>query len=119
MGRSYLQFADVYALCFATSTSNIYNMCKATGVGFYGDRCFTIMKYFERLEEATGISRGYGLHECELKDGRLIYLAVISMADTLEALPRPAARIKLFKRLLNTKTEPIVRRLRQPRVRLL
>ncbi|KAI5884990.1 uncharacterized protein SCHCODRAFT_02694343 [Schizophyllum commune H4-8] len=110
---AYLQLAGVYGLCHATSTSNKYNMCKARL--FYGDRRFTIMKYFERLEAEIGISRGQGLHECELKDGRLIYLAVISMADTLDNLPRLAARIQKLKSLLNTRTEPIVRRLRQPR----
>ena len=98
-------------------------MCKARKNGsngerlFYGNRCFTIMKYLERLEDATGISIENGLNEVELKDGRLVYLAVIAMADTLEALPRPAARIQKFKELLNTKKEPIVRRVKQPRVR--
>ncbi|KAI5828420.1 hypothetical protein K523DRAFT_417604 [Schizophyllum commune Tattone D] len=116
LGRPYLQMPDIYALCFATTTSHIYNMCKATGVGFYGDRCFTIMKYFERLEDETGISLENGLNEVELKDGRLVYLAVIAMADTPEALPRPIARINKFKELLNTKKEPIVRRVKQPRM---
>ena len=123
LGRPYLQIPDVYALCFATTTSHIYNMCKVRQNGpngerlCYGDRCFTIMKYLERLEDATGISIENGLNEVELKDGRLVYLAVIAMADTLEALPRPAARIQKFKELLNTKKEPSVRRVKQPRVR--
>ncbi|KAL1753830.1 hypothetical protein FB107DRAFT_217040, partial [Schizophyllum commune] len=44
LGRPYLQMPDVYALCFATTTSRIYNMCKARQNGpngerlFYGDR---------------------------------------------------------------------------------
>ncbi|KAL1662914.1 hypothetical protein GGF50DRAFT_116522 [Schizophyllum commune] len=114
LGRPYLQRSDVYGLCYATSTSKIYNMCKVRQVDrngdrvFHGDRCFTIIKDFERLEAEIGISRGQGLHECELKDGQLIYLAVIYMADTLQNLPRPAARIQKSKDFLNTRTEPIM-----------
>ncbi|KAL1749495.1 hypothetical protein FB107DRAFT_171509, partial [Schizophyllum commune] len=60
--RPNLQRSDVYGLCYGTSTSKIYDMCRARQVDrngdrlFYGDRCFTIMKYFERLEAEIGIS---------------------------------------------------------------
>ncbi|KAL1687222.1 hypothetical protein GGG16DRAFT_117133 [Schizophyllum commune] len=74
------------------------------------------MKYLERLEDAADMSTENGLNKVELKDGRLMHLAVIAMAETPEALPRPAARIQKFKKLLNTKRKPIIRRVKQPRM---
>ncbi|KAI5884984.1 uncharacterized protein SCHCODRAFT_02558862 [Schizophyllum commune H4-8] len=123
LGRSYNQLPDYHGLCYAITYSNIYEMCKArprdckTGEKcFYGDRCFTIYKWFERLEAATGISRHNGAHEGELPNGTLIVMMVIACSDKVETVPRPAARIQAFKEFLRTKREPMVKRSRQPRM---
>ena len=100
-------------------------MCKARPVDRngqkcdYGDECFTIFKWFERLEAATGRTRGRGLHECELKNGQPIIMMLVACSDKVETLPRPVARIRAFQEFLGTKKEPMVKRVRQPRVRLL
>ncbi|KAL1742860.1 hypothetical protein HDZ31DRAFT_42320, partial [Schizophyllum fasciatum] len=118
LGRTYFQLPDCHGLSYMTTTSAIYNSCKASGVGFYGDRSVTILKWLDRLEATTGISRGNGLQECQLRDGRQVYILVIASSDRPDNVPRPAARIQKFKEILRTKKEPRVRRLVQPRVRL-
>ena len=126
LGRSYSQLPDYHGLCYAITYSNIYGMCKArpwdrkTGEQcFFGDRCFTIYKWFERLEAATGVSRDFGLYECELKNGQPIMVMVIACSDRAETVPRPAARIEAFKRFLRIAREPMLRRFNQPKVRSL
>lgn len=125
LGRCYSQLPDYHALCYAISYSNIYNMCKARPIDrkgntcLYADECFTIFKWFERLEAATGITRGRGLHECELKNGQPIILMLVACSDEVETLPRPAKRIREFQQFLGTKKEPMVKRFMQPRVRLI
>ena len=120
--RYYSQLPSYYGLCYGMKTSNIYNMCKAMQVDrdgnevFFGDRCFTIYKWFERLEAATGISRDKGLYKCELKNGQPIMMMVIACSETRETVPRPAARIDTFKRFLGVTRDPVVRRFNQPRV---
>ncbi|KAL1662919.1 hypothetical protein GGF50DRAFT_116529 [Schizophyllum commune] len=123
LGRSYNQLPDYHGLCYAITYSNIYEMCKArprdrkTGEQcFFGDRCFTIYKWFERLEAATGISRGNGAHEGELPNGQPIIMMVIACSDKVDTVPRPAARIQAFKDFLRTKREPMVKRFIQPRM---
>lgn len=122
-GCYYTQLPDYHGLCYVTTTSKIYNACKAAPVNrkgekcFYGDRCFTLHKWFERLEEATGVSHGKGLYECELKNGQPVTIMVIACSDKVETLPHPPARIQAFKNFLHTKKEPIVRRFIQPKVR--
>ncbi|KAL1742867.1 hypothetical protein HDZ31DRAFT_9290, partial [Schizophyllum fasciatum] len=116
LGHSYLQFPSYHGLSYVTTPTNIYNSCKSSGVGFYGDRCITIMKWFERLEAATGIRRGYGLHESQLPSGRVVYFMVVASSDQPDNVPRPAARIQRFKEFLNTDKEPVVRQFVQPRV---
>ena len=55
LGHHYAQLPDYHALCYAISYTNIVNMCKARPVDRsgqkcdYGDECFTIFKWFERL----------------------------------------------------------------------
>ncbi|KAL1726368.1 hypothetical protein EV714DRAFT_276624 [Schizophyllum commune] len=122
LGHSYHQLPDYYGLCYVTTYSNIYEACKArprdrkTGERcFFGDQCFTIYKWFERLEAATGISRNNGAFECESRDGLPKIMMVIACSDKVETLPRPAARIQAFKEFLRTKKEPMVKRVRQPR----
>ena len=123
LGRPYSQLPDYHGLCYAITPSNIYNMCKARPKDrkgrkcFYGDRCFTIYKWFERLEEATGICRGKGLYECALDDGQPMMILVVACSDKSDTVPRPAARIKAFKDFLGTKREPMFKRFVQPRVR--
>ncbi|KAI5823813.1 hypothetical protein K523DRAFT_366514 [Schizophyllum commune Tattone D] len=123
LGRSYNQLPDYHGLCYAITYSNIYEMCKArprdrkTGEQcFFGDRCFTIYKWFERLEAATGISRGHGAHEGELPNGQPIIMMVIACSVKVDTVPRPAARIQAFKDFLRTKREPMVKRFIQPRM---
>ncbi|KAI5828419.1 hypothetical protein K523DRAFT_364026 [Schizophyllum commune Tattone D] len=122
LGRPYSQLPDYHGLCYAITPSNIYNMCKARPIDrqghkcFYGDRCFTIYKWFERLEEATGISRGKGLYECALDDGQPMMILVVACSDEPDTVPRPAARIKAFKDFLGTKREPMFKRFVQPRM---
>ena len=124
LGHHYAQLPDYHALCYAISYTNIVNMCKARPVDCsgqkcdYGDECFTIFKWFERLEAATGITRGRSLHECELKNGQPIIMMLVACSDKVETLPRPAARIRAFQEFLGTKKEPMVKRFVQPRVRL-
>lgn len=124
LGHHYAQLPDYHALCYAISYTNIVRMCKARPVDRsgqkcdYGDECFTIFKWFERLEAATGIIRGRGLHECELKNGQPIIMMFVACSDKVEILPRPAARIRTFQEFLGTKKEPMVKRFVQPRVRL-
>ncbi|KAI5884978.1 uncharacterized protein SCHCODRAFT_0238763 [Schizophyllum commune H4-8] len=114
-GQTYFQLPPYYGLSYVVTTNNIYNICKRTGDGFYGDRCFTIMQFFERLEAATGIYRDHGLHPYELPDGRTAYILLISSSDKPDTVPRPAARIQRFKRILHTKQEPVVRSFTQPK----
>ena len=122
LGREYCQLPSYYGLCYGITPSNIYNMCKAIPMDrdgnqcFYGDRCHTIYKWLERLEEATGISRNNGLYECEIRDG-LVLIMLIACSDNLETVPRPAARIQAFKDFLRVTIEPVVRRINQPKVR--
>ena len=124
-GRHYSQLPPYYGLCYAITYSNIYNMCKALEVDcdgepiFFGDKCFTIYKWFERLEAATGVSRDCGLYECELKNGQPNMVMVIACSDKAETVPRPAARIEAFKRFLRIAREPMLRRFNQPKVRSL
>ncbi|KAL1751321.1 hypothetical protein FB107DRAFT_294012 [Schizophyllum commune] len=107
-GRAYWQLPAYYALCYVTSTSSIYYQCKKKPVDrngvqtFFGDRCFTILKWLERLEASLGASENKGLVKCELKDGRLV--------------PRPAARIQKFREFLDLRIEPVLRRVVQPPV---
>ncbi|KAL1702896.1 hypothetical protein EV121DRAFT_292859 [Schizophyllum commune] len=115
-GQTYFQLPPYYGLSYVVTTNNIYNICKRTGDGFYGDRCFTIMKFLERLEAATGIYRDNGLHPYELPDGRTAYILMISSSDKPDTVPRPAARIQRFKRILHTKQEPVVRSFTQPKM---
>lgn len=123
LGRYYSQLPSYYGLCYAITYTNIYNMCKAFRVYDDGERClwpdecFTIYKWMEKLEKETGISRGKGLYECELKDGQLILSMVIACSDKLDTVPRPAARIEAFKKFLRVKRDPVVRRFNQPKVR--
>ncbi|KAI4520171.1 hypothetical protein K525DRAFT_204350 [Schizophyllum commune Loenen D] len=125
LGRSYAQLPPYYGLCYAITYTNIYNLCKALQVDrdgeriFFGDKCFTIYKWFERLEAATGVSRDFGLYECELKNGQPILVMVIACSDKAETVPRPAARIEAFKRFLRIAREPMLRRFNQPKVRSL
>ena len=122
-GCYYTQLPNYHGLCYVTTTSNIYDACKAAPVNrkgekcFYGDRCFTLYKWFERLEAATGVSHGKGLYECELRNGQPVIVMVVACSDKVEALPHPPARIQAFKDFLHTKREPIVRRFIQPKVR--
>ncbi|KAI5829573.1 hypothetical protein K523DRAFT_384546 [Schizophyllum commune Tattone D] len=121
LGRSYAQLPPYYGLCYAITYTNIYNLCKALQVDrdgeriFFGDKCFTIYKWFERLEAATGVSRDFGLYECELKNGQPILVMVIACSDKAETVPRPAARIEAFKRFLRIAREPMLRRFNQPK----
>ncbi|KAL1687043.1 hypothetical protein GGG16DRAFT_96294 [Schizophyllum commune] len=115
-GRPYAQFPSYFGLCYAVSTNNIYDTCKRSGDGFYGDRCFTIIKFFERLEAATGVNRDNGIHRVELPSGLIAYLLVISCSDQLETLPHPKNRIQKFKQVLHTNRDPIPRKLGQPRM---
>ncbi|KAL1751316.1 hypothetical protein FB107DRAFT_278779 [Schizophyllum commune] len=123
LGRPYSQVPDYHGLCYAITPSNIYNMCKARPIDrqgnkcFYGDRCFTIYKWVERLEEATGLSRGKGLYECALDDGQPMMVLVVACSDKPDTVPRPAARIKAFKDFLGTKKEPMFKCFVQPRAR--
>lgn len=118
-GRPYAQYPSFFGLCYAVSTNHIVDMCKRTGDGYYGDRCFTIIKFFERLEAATGVNRDNGIHRVELPSGLIAYLLVISCSDQLETLPHPKNRIQKFKQVLHTNRDPIPRKLGQPRVRQL
>ena len=121
-GRAYWQLPAYYALCYVTSTSNIYYQCKKKPVDrngvqtFFGDRCFTILKWLERLEASLGASENKGLVKCELKDGRLVYVLIIAASEKPETIPRPAARIQKFKEFLDLRIEPVVRRVVQPPV---
>ena len=99
-GMRYSQLPPYYGLCYAITYTNIYNLCKTIEVDRYGnqwlfdDECFTIYKWLERLEEATGISRNKGIYECEIKDGQLVLILLIACSDNVETVPRPAARIQ-------------------------
>ncbi|KAI5884988.1 uncharacterized protein SCHCODRAFT_02645955 [Schizophyllum commune H4-8] len=122
-GHCYSQLPDYHGLCYVTTYSNIYESCKArlrdrkTGEKlFYGDQCFTIYKWLERLEAATGISRNNGLYECERRDGMPILMLVIACSDKVDTLPHPKKRIQAFKDFLRTKKEPMVKQIRQPRM---
>ncbi|KAI4521938.1 hypothetical protein K525DRAFT_284259 [Schizophyllum commune Loenen D] len=115
-GRPYAQYPSFFGLCYAVSTNHIVDMCKRTGDGYYGDRCFTIIKFFERLEAATGVNRDNGIHRVELPSGLIAYLLVISCSDQLETLPHPKNRIQKFKQVLHTNRDPIPRKLGQPRI---
>ena len=123
LGRHYSQLPSYYGLCYAITYTNIYNMCKAFQVWNDGERChwpdecFTIYKWMERLEQETGISRGKGLYECELKDGQLLLSMVIACSDKLDTVPRPTARIDAFKKFLRVKRDPVVKKFHQPKVR--
>ncbi|KAL1673789.1 hypothetical protein EV122DRAFT_282625 [Schizophyllum commune] len=105
-GMRYSQLPPYYGLCYAITYTNIYNLCKTIEVDRYGnqwlfdDECFTIYKWLERLEEATGISRNNGLYECKIRDG-LVLIMLIACSDNLETVPRPAARIQAFKDFLH------------------
>ncbi|KAL1751317.1 hypothetical protein FB107DRAFT_278780 [Schizophyllum commune] len=121
LGRHYWQLPDYHSLSYVTSTTNIYYECKKRRVDhngqriFYGDRCFTVYKWLERLEAELGVTEGDGLYKTELDDGRLVYVLVVAASDKLETVPRPAARIDAFKKFLNTDKEPRVRLMVQPR----
>lgn len=121
-GMRYSQLPPYYGLCYAITYTNIYNLCKTIEVDRHGnqwlfdDECFTIYKWLERLEEATGISRNNGLYECEIRDG-LVLIMLIACSDNLRTVPRPAARIQAFKDFLRVTIEPVVRRINQPKVR--
>ncbi|KAL1687060.1 hypothetical protein GGG16DRAFT_117351 [Schizophyllum commune] len=122
LGRHYSQLPPYYGLCYAITYTNIYNMCKAFRVWNDGERChwpdecFTIYKWMERLEQETGISRGKGLYECELKDGQLLLSMVIACSDKLDTVPRPTARIDAFKKFLRVKRDPVVKKFNQPKM---
>ena len=79
-------------------------------------RCFTILKWLERLEASLGVSENKGLVKCELKDGRLVYVLIIAASDKPETIPRPAARIQKFREFLDLRIEPVLRRVVQPPV---
>ncbi|KAL1687042.1 hypothetical protein GGG16DRAFT_117331 [Schizophyllum commune] len=119
-GRSYWQLPPYYGLCYVTSTSNIYYQCKKRPIDrngnqtFFGDRCFTVFKWLERLEATLGASENKGLVKCELKDGRLVYVLIIAASDKPDTIPRPTKRIQKFKEFLDLKVEPVVRRVIQP-----
>ncbi|KAL1687045.1 hypothetical protein GGG16DRAFT_117334 [Schizophyllum commune] len=121
LGRHYWQLPDYHSLSYVTSTTNIYYECKKRRVDhngqriFYGDRCFTVYKWLERLEAELGVTEGNGLYKTELDDGRLVYVLVVAASDKPETVPRPAARIEAFKKFLNTEKEPRVRLMVQPR----
>ncbi|KAL1721241.1 hypothetical protein EV715DRAFT_288380 [Schizophyllum commune] len=125
LGMQYAQLPPYYGLCYAITYMNICNLCKMIEEDeeledgdqwLFDDECYTIYKWLERLEEATGISHDHGLHECELKDGQLFLIMVISCSDKLETVPRPAKRIQRFKDFLRVTKEPVVRRFNQPRM---
>ncbi|KAI5884976.1 uncharacterized protein SCHCODRAFT_02558838 [Schizophyllum commune H4-8] len=119
-GRAYWQLPAYYALCYVTSTSNIYYQCKKRPIdrngnqAFFGDRCFTVFMWLERLKATLGVSEDKGLVKCELKDGRLVYVLVIAASDKPDTIPRPAARIQKFREFLELRIEPVVRRVVQP-----
>ena len=125
-GMQYSQLPPYFGLCYAITYMNIYNLCKMIEEDeeledgdqwLFDDECYTIYKWLERLEEVTGISHDHGLHECELKDGQLSLMMVVSCSDKPETVPRPAKRIQRFKDFLRVTKEPAVRRFNQPRVR--
>ena len=125
LGMQYAQLPPYYGLCYAITYMNIYNLCKMIEEDeeledgdqwLFDDECYTIYKWLERLKEATGISRENGLYECELKDGQLVLMMIISCSDKLETVPRPAKRIQRFKDFLRVTKEPVVRRFHQPKV---
>ncbi|KAI5836609.1 uncharacterized protein SCHCODRAFT_02558977 [Schizophyllum commune H4-8] len=122
LGMPYSQLPPYYGLSYAITYMNIYNLCKTIEEDedgdqwLFDDECYTIFKWLERLEEATGISHDHGLHECEFKDGQLGLTMVISCSDKPETVPRPAKRIQSLKDFLRVTKEPVVRRFNQPRM---
>ncbi|KAL1673801.1 hypothetical protein EV122DRAFT_282645 [Schizophyllum commune] len=121
LDRPYWQLPDYYSLSYVTSTTNIFYECKKRRIDhngkqiFYGDRCFTVYKWLERLEAELGVTEGNGLYKTELDDGRLVYVLVVAASDKPDTVPHPRGRIDAFKKFLNTDKEPKVRLMVQPR----